>query len=148
MRKPRREKGDVIMGRTYVMSDIHGMAELLERMLRKIAFSPEDTLYILGDMIDRGPEELSRVYLYRRACPCFYPPGIPERACGDLAPAGRKTAGHRLRRGISGTRREACVSLPGNRGRVLCVGGRRAAAVILAEETGMWYAFYQMAGIE
>ncbi len=33
-------------------------------------------------------------------------------------------------------------------GRVLCVGGRRAAAVILAEETGMWYAFYQMAGIE
>ena len=44
------------MGRTYVMSDIHGMAELLERMLRKIAFSPEDTLYILGDMIDRGPD--------------------------------------------------------------------------------------------
>lgn len=56
MRKPRREKGDVIMGRTYVMSDIHGMAELLERMLRKISFSPEDTLYILGDMIDRGPD--------------------------------------------------------------------------------------------
>ena len=44
------------MGRTYVMSDIHGMAELLERMLRKIAFSPADMLYILGDMIDRGPD--------------------------------------------------------------------------------------------
>ena len=44
------------MGRTYVMSDIHGMAELLEKMLRKIAFSPEDRLYILGDMIDRGPD--------------------------------------------------------------------------------------------
>lgn len=38
------------------MSDIHGMAELLEKMLRKIAFSPEDRLYILGDMIDRGPD--------------------------------------------------------------------------------------------
>ena len=44
------------MGHTYVMSDIHGMAELLEKMLRKIAFSPADMLYILGDMIDRGPD--------------------------------------------------------------------------------------------
>ena len=34
--------GEKVMacGRTYVMSDIHGMAELLEKMLRKIAFSP------------------------------------------------------------------------------------------------------------
>ena len=38
------------MGHTYVMSD------MLEKMLRKIAFSPADMLYILGDMIDRGPD--------------------------------------------------------------------------------------------
>ncbi len=44
------------MGYTYVMSDIHGMAHLLEQMLEKIRFSGEDTLYILGDMIDRGPD--------------------------------------------------------------------------------------------
>lgn len=44
------------MGHTYVMSDIHGMGSLLEAMLEKIGFSGEDTLYILGDMIDRGLE--------------------------------------------------------------------------------------------
>ena len=44
------------MGCTYVMSDIHGMGSLLEEMLEKIRFSGQDTLYILGDMIDRGME--------------------------------------------------------------------------------------------
>lgn len=44
------------MGHIYVMSDIHGMGSLLERMLDRIRFSKDDTLYILGDMIDRGPE--------------------------------------------------------------------------------------------
>ena len=44
------------MGYTYVMSDIHGMAHLLRAMLEKIGFSGEDRLYILGDMIDRGPD--------------------------------------------------------------------------------------------
>ena len=76
MRKPRREKGDVIMGRTYVMSDIHSMAELLERMLRKIAFSPEDTLYILGDMIDRGPDPAGVIEL--AASPAFILRGYPK----------------------------------------------------------------------
>lgn len=44
------------MGLTYVMSDIHGMAELMERMLEQIRFSASDRLFILGDMIDRGPD--------------------------------------------------------------------------------------------
>lgn len=44
------------MGRTYVMSDIHGMAHLLKEMFGRISFSPEDRLYILGDLIDRGPD--------------------------------------------------------------------------------------------
>ena len=44
------------MGYTYVMSDIHGMGALLEEMLEKISFSEDDVLYILGDMIDRGPD--------------------------------------------------------------------------------------------
>lgn len=39
----------------YVMSDIHGEADLFRKMLDKIHFSDEDTLYILGDVIDRGP---------------------------------------------------------------------------------------------
>ena len=41
---------------TYVMSDLHGEAELFHKMLEKIQFSETDTLYILGDVIDRGPD--------------------------------------------------------------------------------------------
>ena len=44
------------MGRTYAISDVHGMGHLLDRMLEKIAFSEADRLYILGDLIDRGPD--------------------------------------------------------------------------------------------
>lgn len=40
----------------YVMSDIHGEADRFHAMLEKIYFSPDDTLYILGDVIDRGPD--------------------------------------------------------------------------------------------
>ena len=40
----------------YVISDLHGRYDLFLRMLEQIRFSPEDTLYLLGDMIDRGPD--------------------------------------------------------------------------------------------
>lgn len=40
----------------YVMSDIHGEADRFHSMLKKICFSSSDTLYILGDVIDRGPD--------------------------------------------------------------------------------------------
>ena len=39
----------------YVMSDIHGCFEKYEMMKNKIGFSKEDMLYILGDVVDRGP---------------------------------------------------------------------------------------------
>ena len=40
----------------YIVSDIHGYLGKLKSLLEKINFSEEDTLYILGDIIDRGPE--------------------------------------------------------------------------------------------
>ena len=40
----------------YVVSDIHGEADRFYAMLEKIHFSADDTLYILGDVIDRGPD--------------------------------------------------------------------------------------------
>lgn len=40
----------------YVMSDVHGEYEKYLVMLEKIGFSQEDTLYVLGDAVDRGPE--------------------------------------------------------------------------------------------
>lgn len=42
----------------YVMSDIHGRYDKYLKMLDHIHFSDEDTLYVLGDMIDRGPDGL------------------------------------------------------------------------------------------
>ncbi len=41
---------------TYVMSDLHGCYDKYAQMLEKIGFGDGDTLYILGDVIDRGPD--------------------------------------------------------------------------------------------
>ena len=41
---------------TYVMSDLHGCYDKYAQMLEKIGFGEDDTLYILGDVIDRGPD--------------------------------------------------------------------------------------------
>ena len=40
----------------YVMSDIHGNYDKYSRMLKKISFGENDTLYILGDIVDRGKD--------------------------------------------------------------------------------------------
>lgn len=42
----------------YVMSDIHGMYDKYIKMLETIDLSPKDTLYILGDIVDRGPASM------------------------------------------------------------------------------------------
>lgn len=48
---------------TYVMSDIHGDYNALLKMLEQISFRKEDVLYILGDVIDRGPEGIKILQL-------------------------------------------------------------------------------------
>jgi serine/threonine protein phosphatase 1 len=40
------------------MSDIHGCYDLYMKMLEKIEFTDDDTLYILGDVVDRGPKPM------------------------------------------------------------------------------------------
>ncbi len=37
------------------MSDLHGNYKAYILMLKKIDFKDEDMLYILGDILDRGP---------------------------------------------------------------------------------------------
>lgn len=39
---------------TYVISDIHGEYQKLMKLLKKISFDDSDTLYLLGDIVDRG----------------------------------------------------------------------------------------------
>lgn len=42
----------------YACSDIHGQYRLFKKMLEHIRFSDTDHLYILGDIIDRGPDSV------------------------------------------------------------------------------------------
>ena len=44
------------MGRRLVISDIHGCSKTLNALLKKINLNEKDTLYFLGDYIDRGPD--------------------------------------------------------------------------------------------
>ena len=41
---------------TYVLSDVHGQYNAYKKILEKIHFAETDFLYVLGDVIDRGPE--------------------------------------------------------------------------------------------
>ncbi len=43
---------------TYVVSDIHGEYDLFMGMLERIHFSEQDILYVLGDVLDRGPHPI------------------------------------------------------------------------------------------
>ncbi len=40
---------------TYVLSDIHGNLGRFESIMKQINLQPDDTLYILGDIVDRYP---------------------------------------------------------------------------------------------
>ena len=40
----------------YVVSDIHGNYELFVKLLKKINFSKRDTMFVLGDVIDKGKD--------------------------------------------------------------------------------------------
>ncbi len=43
----------------YVMSDIHGEYEKYLKMLDCIQFSEKDSLFVLGDVVDRGPKPVT-----------------------------------------------------------------------------------------
>lgn len=43
----------------YVVSDIHGCRECYEELLKKIQLTRKDTLYVLGNILDIGPEPIS-----------------------------------------------------------------------------------------
>ena len=43
---------------TYVLGDIHGCFEQYKAMLEEIRFTDRDTLYVIGDVIDRGERSI------------------------------------------------------------------------------------------
>ncbi|MDR0472774.1 MAG: metallophosphoesterase, partial [Treponema sp.] len=50
---------------TYCCSDLHGCFDEFTELLRKINFTGNDTMYVLGDNIDRGPKPIELLkYIY------------------------------------------------------------------------------------
>lgn len=43
-------------GRTYVISDIHGCFDQFMAIMDRIELTPNDRMYVIGDVIDRGPK--------------------------------------------------------------------------------------------
>lgn len=50
---------------TYVTSDAHGHLRALDRVLEQVGLGARDTLYVLGDMVDRGPDPVGVLRLVR-----------------------------------------------------------------------------------
>lgn len=48
-------------GSTYVISDVHGCLDQLLELLDRIDFNGSDHLYLVGDLIDRGPKSAEAI---------------------------------------------------------------------------------------
>ena len=63
-----------LTGRDFVVGDVHGQMEMLDRLLRAVGFDRNfDRLFSLGDLIDRGPdsERLMRLFHQEPALHCI-----------------------------------------------------------------------------
>lgn len=49
----------------YVTSDAHGQLRALDAALEQASIGADDTLYVLGDMVDRGPDPVGVIKLVR-----------------------------------------------------------------------------------
>ncbi len=68
--------GVVVPVRTYVVGDIHGEREALERLLARLpSIGPDDTIVFLGDYLDRGPDSRGVIERLRR---------LPEETAGKV----------------------------------------------------------------
>lgn len=46
----------------YTVSDLHGCLEDWQRLLKKIRFSDNDTMFVLGDCVDLGPDPIGLLH--------------------------------------------------------------------------------------
>lgn len=61
------------MSRLWAIGDVHGFSLVLERMLERIAPEKDDTIVMLGDYIDRGPDAcgvIERLLDLQEECHC------------------------------------------------------------------------------
>lgn len=50
----------------FAVSDLHGHLKTFVALLKKIQLTPDDTLYIIGDVLDRGPDSKGVIDLILR----------------------------------------------------------------------------------
>ena len=55
---------------TYVCSDMHGHVRAFDRLLSRASLTDDDHIYVIGDMVDRGPEPLEVLKLVRSLPNC------------------------------------------------------------------------------
>ena len=67
----------------YCMSDIHGELDRFKAMLDLINFSSDDTLYIIGDVIDRHPGGVEILKIIKDTPNMFMLLGNHEQMCLD-----------------------------------------------------------------
>lgn len=67
--RPVIRKIDLPKGRRILaVSDIHGHRNHLKNLLEKVGFTNEDILFIVGDIIEKGPESLETLRYVRALC--------------------------------------------------------------------------------
>jgi serine/threonine protein phosphatase 1 len=72
-----------VKGRDFVVGDIHGWFDILEKSLKNIGFNPfEDRLFMLGDLVDRGPYSID-VLKWLAKSYIFCIEGNHERMCKE-----------------------------------------------------------------
>lgn len=82
----------------YLIGDVQGCDRALQRLLDEISFSPSrDTLYLLGDLVNRGPDSagvLRRLMAYGSSAQCLlgnHDLHLLATACGARRPSRRDT---------------------------------------------------------
>ena len=82
--------------RILVTSDIHGRPDWLRRLLEQAQFSPRDELFILGDLIEKGPDSLGclrycrelsmrgNVHILMGNCDTAWEDVLTDQDCGSL----------------------------------------------------------------
>lgn len=51
----------------WVIGDVHGFSKTLRQLITKLTLSPEDSVVILGDLIDRGPNSFDIVQFVKQS---------------------------------------------------------------------------------
>lgn len=106
----------------YCMSDIHGELDRFKAMLDLINFSSDDTLYIIGDVIDRHPGGVEILKIIKDTPNMFMLLGNHEQMCLDTLGPNSVYGSRRLwlENGGSNTYRELLyVCSPTERNRII-----------------------------